>query len=97
MTDGMGLGIWSSSSEFFLSRILLCCRKLDLFSLPLVGWFMFMQRMVLESFKLCSLCQYFNFLSVFQTLQACDRLHSRYGCAPHSTSHHSHGLVLHSG
>ena len=40
LTDGMGLGTWSSSSEFLLSRILLCCRKLDLFSLPRVGWFM---------------------------------------------------------
>ena len=40
LTDGMGLGTLYSSSECLLSRIPLCCRKLDLFSLPLVGWFM---------------------------------------------------------
>ena len=40
LTDGMGLGTWTSSSEFLFSRVLLCCRKLDLFILPFVGWFM---------------------------------------------------------
>ena len=75
LTDGMGLGIWSSSSEFFLSRILLCCRKLDLFSLPLVGWFM--RSCIGWSWSLL------NFAACVSTLISC--LSSR-GCRPVTVS-----------